>query len=167
MMFMHFQCLSSDFTLMPLVNNRGPVTLHSLQSNWVMEAGLKYQACCGVGVAVASHQVVGHHLSYCWSGGRCVLGWGVCCRGWQKIENGKFLCEVQSLLIRCELQSRDQSRKRRREQTAAAASHQALTLQHTSWDWGPALATGGPRLSSDQPGQPCWLGGWGDCSRWI
>lgn len=59
----------------------------------------------GVGVSVASHQVVGHHLSCRWSRGRCVVG--VSRRGWQKIENGKFLCEVQSLLIRCELQSRE------------------------------------------------------------
>lgn len=56
----------------------------------------------------------------------CVTGWSGCrrsasCRATlvsllgvgsrEKIENGKFLREVQSLVIRCELQSRDQRRK--------------------------------------------------------
>lgn len=39
----------------------------------------------------------------------CGGGGAVWLSGRQKIENGKFLCEVQSMLIRCELRSKDGS----------------------------------------------------------
>ncbi len=67
---------------------------------------------------------------------------------------------MQSLLIRCELQSRDQSRKGPREQTAAAAPHQAPSTTAHQLGLGPSARYRGPKLSPDQLGQPRWRG-WG------
>lgn len=73
-------------------------------------AVLKYQACCSISVCCGC---CWHHSLICkvplvyWSGCSCEaeMGEEVNHAVWQKIENGKFLFEVQSSLIRCELQS--------------------------------------------------------------
>lgn len=151
----------SPISMVAVVNNRGPVTLCSLHSNWVMEAGLKYQACCCV---------------TCWCGCRCrqppscraplvlPLVWGPWCGGgeqWRVTENRKWKIPVWSAVVVDQVWTAERRSEQEGADGADSCCSPTSSLSTTAHQLrlGPSARYWGLQVSPDQPGQPCWVGG--------